>query len=681
MLHHRLRNGFLGALALCLVAQAAFAASGTWINNTAQYPAWSDPANWQDGVIPGIVPDLSSNATDVATFNSADITGPTAGGNIGTSGIWSLGGHYMGGFVCTGAASGADNLTRIGTSGYDMYLAPDGSTGAGGVSILVDSGLTSSNQTFEFSVSNIVLHNAAVGTVPSVFSIINDAPNPTTIVASTVKSDAGAATIVLGGTSAGAVFNPTALPVDTANPLSLTKTGSGTWTMDAGDVTVFAVDIQQGVFKPTSVSTSGITISGAGNVMVPFSIASGAYVDVAGGAAFGGGRKLTINTGSGNYGLILQGNGAVVNSAVAGTAGPTGAWGYGDVTYTSTGKAKLSPGSNGAGTLHMGNLNMFGYQGWGAAGSGIFWDVVSVSGSGLQAAGVGADLLDIHGTLDVQNVGARNASTAIRFGLNSGLSAPVAVAGWEPGQTYSWVIAQTTGGIVGAIPTINYGDHIFFLDGLASFTDYNALRFSSVTWGDQFSLSQSGNNLVLTYNGSAPTGTASTAGDGTFTGATSLTTKAPAGASLAGLATVSNGALATKATLTDGISSALVTLTEQWRLRTTAEQTKLGGGLISDVVNFTGLTAGDEFTLEMSYSQTELDAIWEAGSNPYLAWFDGAKWVDAGVGGYDPVAKTAWATVNHGGQFAVVPEPGTIASLFSGLIALGLFVWRKKRSA
>jgi hypothetical protein len=87
------------------------------------------------------------------------------------------------------------------------------------------------------------------------------------------------------------------------------------------------------------------------------------------------------------------------------------------------------------------------------------------------------------------------------------LSAPCGVAGWQADQTYSWVIAQTTGGIVGAIPTFNSGDHAFALDGLASFADHNVLSFSSTTTGEQqFSLSQSGNDLLLTYNGSAPDG-------------------------------------------------------------------------------------------------------------------------------------------------------------------------------
>jgi len=682
----------VAAVTVSLAVQPALAASGTYIKTSGSGWGWSVSANWQDGVIPGIVANLNTNATDVATFGSAGNTGSA----VATYDIYNPGGNliYLGGLVFRDAIKSSTNVFTIGNQStsavHSLYFSPDGSSGVGGVSILVDSSLSTAGQTFSINTSDITLHNAAAGTVPSVYSIISNATVQNKLQVRKILSDSGAATLVLGGASPDATLHiPNATGVGlfgtASNPLTLVKSGSGTWTLPAGLAKVTAIDVQEGVLKAVSNNTGGAMVGGLVEGYVPFNIASGAYVDVVNTSTTttwqGGPQVLPLKTSAGSGGLELTGNGSVVNSGLTGSAGPTGAWGYGEVQFQS-GRGRLSPGNNGVGALHMGKLTMAGYNNLVDDGTAYFWDVVSVAGPGLQAAGVGADLLDIHGALDLQGVEAAGTANQFRFGLNSGLSAPAAVAGWQADQTYSWVIAQTTGGIVGAIPTFNSGDHAFVLDGLASFADHNVLSFSSTTTGEQqFSLSQSGNDLLLTYNGSAPTGVASTAGDGTFDGATTLTTKAPAGASLAGLATVSDSALATKATLTDGTSSALVTLAQQWRTRTDAEKTLAGGGLISDVVNFTGLTAGDEFMIELTYSQAELDSIWGSGKTPYLAWLDGADWVKAGDGGFDAVAKTAWTTVNHGGQFAVfamVPEPGTVTMLLMSCFGLALFAWKRR---
>ena len=52
-----------------------------------------------------------------------------------------------------------------------------------------------------------------------------------------------------------------------------------------------------------------------------------------------------------------------------------------------------------------------------------------------------------------------------------------------------------------------------------------------------------------------------------------------------------------------------------WRTATTAEKTLTGGGLISDVVNLSGVAPaggdlGSVFVLQMSYDPTALSNLW-----------------------------------------------------------------------
>jgi autotransporter-associated beta strand protein len=180
-----------------------------------------------------------------------------------------------------------------------------------------------------------------------------------------------------------------------------------------------------------------------------------------------------------------------------------------------------------------------------------------------------------------------------------------------------------------------------------------------------------------------------------------------------------------------GSNPAIVSMA--WRTRTLSEAYPTHAsppvpadsfGLVSDVVNLTGMDDGtgltDIFVLQMTYDPTLMvgvgdeDALASAGKI-YLAWLDpdGAgpgtafwknavqgnhggtatfagvgAWSDYGTAGLsddlgrwgvdltDPT-HTAWAVVNHNSQFAVVPEPATLVLM--GLGGLGLILGRKRR--
>ena len=208
---------------------------------------------------------------------------------------------------------------------------------------------------------------------------------------------------------------------------------------------------------------------------------------------------MYLGTNLTHAGLTLSGNGTV-------TAGA----GYGGLTTLATGYyanegpgSHLSPGIvgvaynygggvlgslNGIGTLTTGNETWGGPPSTAVGGScSYLFDIAAVNGTGLQTPGVGADLLNIHGNLDVSQAVGTGGTFTIK--IDGGLGTPSAVTGGDgQAHTYSWDIATITGGtITGSASNLVIDSSTFFADNPGC--------------TGTFSLSQDASDVVLNYTG------------------------------------------------------------------------------------------------------------------------------------------------------------------------------------
>ncbi len=189
------------------------------------------------------------------------------------------------------------------------------------------------------------------------------------------------------------------------------------------------------------------------------------------------------------------------------------------------------------------------------------------------------------------------------------------------------------------------------------------------------------------------------------------------GGSLANLSSTvtstGNGELGTVATILAGTTDDTVgatTVSMSWRTRTGGEL----GHLLSDVVNLSGidghLSSGGNYVLEMKYDTAILGSgasslapgggIYLAsrpdGTSPWenavlgnsnagtvgLSLYEGnVAWNSSfnvlGEWGVDTSTGVVWAVLDHNSQFAVVPEPGSMALLLIGLVGVAAVLRRR----
>ena len=217
----------------------------------------------------------------------------------------------------------------------------------------------------------------------------------------------------------------------------------------------------------------------------------------------------------------------------------------------------------------------------------------------------------------------------------------------------------------------------------------------------------SGSITFSTMVGQAtPATQVTTASAATFNGNT-LKAMVAAGATYANLSSFVNagsGCLGTAATILSGTNSgSAVTIGMTWRPRASVDEIPghtsgpaPKGGLISDVVQPSGFNSSDYVVLDMTYSAALLNepaATAYADGALYMGKYAGAgnTWINAGsireafgsaapapslatLGEYGANGTDMWVVVsgsalNGVNQFAVVPEPGTIALLLTGCLA------------
>ncbi len=213
------------------------------------------------------------------------------------------------------------------------------------------------------------------------------------------------------------------------------------------------------------------------------------------------------------------------------------------------------------------------------------------------------------------------------------------------------------------------------------------------------------------YINNQPFRTFINAPDSTFADNPTLTKRLFNGASYANYGSTSTGGLNSIAELLAGVvtgtGASNSDVRMQWRTRTTNEAGASGPTLMSNILDLDGVAVvsglqRDLFVLQMSYDPA---AAATSPSDIYLATYDGGAWVNAistnlgnnatggqlgyvgsfaqfqidypgalnsyiGAYGVDPVAKTAWAVLNHNSEFAVIPEPSLL--VVGGLATLGL---------
>ncbi|MCE9555112.1 MAG: autotransporter-associated beta strand repeat-containing protein [Planctomycetes bacterium] len=222
------------------------------------------------------------------------------------------------------------------------------------------------------------------------------------------NGQSGARTLTLTGTNTGA--NTIAAVIgNNGGATSLTKSGSGNWTLSGNSSYSGPTLVSQGTLA--LLNNNNNNISGSTTI----NIAGGAFLDTTG---LGSGLQISRD-------LILAGG-----QTLKGTGTVLG-------NLTVAAGSKLSPGSS------PGTINQVGIQTWDPAGALV---VEMNDALGTAGSDPGWDLLNITGSLDLSGLGTGNEFIIELTSLDLA-NAPGLAANFNPLNYYEWLIVDTTNDI------------------------------------------------------------------------------------------------------------------------------------------------------------------------------------------------------------------------------------------
>jgi hypothetical protein len=357
--------------------------------------------------------------------------------------------------------------------------APNGDTGKTGSGILVDDS-NGGNAVAATTITNSGLIQGKSGSAIKMIGTFNNTVTnqPTGIlrgagdsitVGAAVQTGDGNDTVTNAGTIIGE--NGKAVNLQGGNDtLTLTGgsvsgdidggTGTNTLTVNAGSGTASTNGMVTN-FTSAQVQSGRWTHSG--------SVASGTALNLTGGTFNYTGSSALSNSVTVNGGEFKNNGGNFTGSLnfVSGTVSGTNLSG---VNLTIGENQTLSPG-NSPGTLSTGN------QTW-AAGGTYVWEINSLAADGgTQGGNPGWDFTNITGTLDI------TATLANKFTID--IDSLSLLASWDNSQSYTFVLATASEGIIG------FDEDLFLLD-TTSFEDEHTLS-------GQFGIQKNGNSLELKY--------------------------------------------------------------------------------------------------------------------------------------------------------------------------------------
>lgn len=253
----------------------------------------------------------------------------------------------------------------------------------------------------------------------------------------------------------------------TSSASSVTLNTAGTRVGGAGDIKIKALTTGGGGLN--KVGAGKLTLAGTVNYTGATTVSNGTLV-IASTATYGNAGGTIVNGGTFVYNSSTTFTGSL--TLTAGTI--KGSGNLGAVALTIGTGVTLSPG-NSPGTFNSAGTTTY------ASGGTYLWEINSVSGT--AGADPGWDLA-------LANAINLTATSGSKFNLDiAGLNlsnVSGAVNGWDPNGTYSWIIASATTAVTG-------------FDADAWDIDYSAFSNNNSVLGT-FSVSQSGNDILLNYS-------------------------------------------------------------------------------------------------------------------------------------------------------------------------------------